>query len=80
MSTRSTSRGEMGCFATALLLLVVVLVPIVGHIILTIMILGDDLSTAEKLLWIILVWVLPIAGPLLYLIFGQRRNRLLNNL
>ena len=75
----SNSDGRLGCFATALLLLVVVLIPVVGHIILTIMILRDDLSTVEKLLWIILVWVLPIVGPLLFLIFGQRRNRLLNN-
>ncbi len=81
MSTRSTSGGSgLGCVPTVLLLIVLVLIPVVGHIILTIMILGDDLSTAEKLLWIILVWVLPVVGPLLYLIFGQRRNRLLNNL
>ncbi len=69
----------MGCVPTVLLLLLLVFVPVVGHIILTIMILGDDLSTAEKLLWIVLIWVVWFVGPLLYLIFGQRRNRLLNN-
>jgi hypothetical protein len=41
------------------------------------MIIGDDLSTTEKLLWLLLVWLVPVAGPLLYLLLGQRRNRLL---
>jgi hypothetical protein len=37
---------------------------------------GDDLSTAEKVIWLLLVWLLfPVAGPLLYLLLGQRRNR-----
>lgn len=68
--------GGMGCFAAALLAAVVIFIPIVGHIILTIMILGDDLSGGEKLLWIILVWAIPILGPFLYLLLGQRRDRL----
>ena len=64
---------------TALLLLVLVFIPVVGHIILTFMILGDDMSATEKLLWLVLIWVVWVVGPLIYLIFGQRRNRLLSN-
>lgn len=74
--TRSNSSGDRGCLLTALLAAVCIFVPIVGHIILTVMILGDDLSGGEKLLWGLLVWLVPIAGPLLYLLLGQRRNRL----
>jgi hypothetical protein len=66
--------------ATGCLVLIVLFVPLVGHIILTVMILGDDLSSSEKLLWLLLVWLVPIVGPLLYLVLGQRRNRLLSQL
>jgi hypothetical protein len=80
VSTRSTSGGSgLGCVPTVLLLLVLVFVPVVGHIILTFMILGDDMTTTEKLLWLVLIWVVWVVGPLIYLIFGQRRNRLLSN-
>lgn len=65
---------------TVLLLLVLVFVPVIGHIILTFMILRDDMSVTEKILWLVLIWVVWVVGPLIYLIFGQRRNRLLNNL
>lgn len=70
----------MGCFTAGLLAAVIIFIPIVGHIILTIMILGDDLSGGEKLLWLILVWLIPVVGPFLYLLLGQRRNRLFNAL
>jgi hypothetical protein len=56
---------------------IIILVPIVGDIACTIFILNDDLSTMEKVLWIIAVWLLPWIGRLLYLLVGQRRNRLL---
>jgi Phospholipase_D-nuclease N-terminal len=69
-----------GLLATGCLVLIVLFVPLVGHIILTVMILGDDLSSSEKLLWLLLVWLVPIVGPLLYLVIGQRRNRLLSQL
>lgn len=75
--TVNSQRSDMGCLATALLVAVVLFVPFVGHIILTLMILGDDLTDTEKLLWLLLVWLVPVAGPLLYLLIGQRRNRLL---
>jgi hypothetical protein len=52
-------------------------IPIVGHVILTLMILDDDLTTAEKILWLIVLWVLlPFIGQFLYLALGQRKNRL----
>lgn len=61
-----------GCLA-----LVLILVPVVGHIILTVLIIGDNLSASEKLLWLIVVWAVPFLGAFLYLLLGQRRNRLL---
>ena len=79
MSTysRSNSSNDLGCLLTTLIVAVCLFVPLVGHIFLTVMIIGDDLSTTEKLLWLLLVWLVPVAGPLLYLLLGQRRNRLL---
>jgi len=76
----STRRSGIGPIAAILLMLVVILVPIVGHIILTIIILGDDLSLGEKILWLLVVWLLPFLGPLLYVLIGQRRNRLLSQI
>jgi hypothetical protein len=49
----------------------------VGHVILTVMILDDELTLAEKLLWLVVVWFVWFLGPFLYLLFGQRKNRLL---
>lgn len=73
----STGGSNRGCLNTGCLILVCLFVPIVGHIILTFMILDDDLTTAEKVLWLVIVWgLLPVAGPLLYLALGQRKNRL----
>ena len=56
-------------------MLVVVLVPIVGHIILTVIILGDDLSFGEEVLWLLVVWILLVPWPAADLLIGQRRNR-----
>ena len=59
-----------------LLFLVIIFVPVVGHIIETAMILEDDHSLAGKILWLAVVWLLfPVIGPLLYMLFGQRRKR-----
>ncbi len=69
--------NDLGCLLTTLIVAVCLFVPLVGHIFLTVMIIGDNLSTTEKLLWLLLVWLVPVAGPLLYLLLGQRRNRLL---
>ena len=69
-------QGPGGCAITCLFLLVL-LFPVVGSIFLTFMILGDDLNCGEKTLWLVLVWLVPVIGPLLYLLMGQRRNRVL---
>jgi hypothetical protein len=68
--------GRGGCLSTAVFVLVL-LIPIVGHIILTFMILDDDYSLSEKVLWLLFVWLVPIIGPLVYLLVGQRKNRVL---
>lgn len=61
-----------------ILALVVVLVPVLGHLILTVIILRDELSVWQKLGWILVIWIVWWIGPFLYLLLGQRRNRLLN--
>ncbi|HEU5200506.1 MAG TPA: PLD nuclease N-terminal domain-containing protein [Ktedonobacterales bacterium] len=73
----ATSRqGPGGCAITCLFLFVL-LFPVIGSIFLTFMILADDLNCGEKILWLVLVWLVPVIGPLLYLVMGQRRNRVL---
>lgn len=69
--------GNGGGLATGCLILTLIFIPLVGHIILTVMILDDDLTLAEKLLWLVIVWFVWFLGPFLYLLFGQRKNRLL---
>lgn len=76
----SGRKNGVGPIGTILLMLVVVFVPIIGHLILTFIILGDDLSGGEKILWLLVVWFLPVIGPLLYLLIGQRRNRMVSRL
>ncbi len=68
--------GGIGCLAATVLAFVIIFIPVVGHIILTFMILADDLSAGEKVLWLVVVWVFWFIGPFLYLLLGQRRNRL----
>ena len=72
----NSERGLGGCGITCLFLVVLCL-PIIGSVILTFMILADDMNFGEKVLWLILVWVVPVIGPLLYLLLGQRQNRVL---
>jgi len=43
--------GNRGCFFNSLLFLIIVFVPLVGHIIETVMVLEDDHSLAGKVLW-----------------------------
>ena len=71
----ATNSGGRGCLATGCLTLVLIFVPLVGHIILTLMILGDDLSASEKFLWLVVIWLIPFLGPFLYLLLGPRRDR-----
>ncbi|GEM_PF-6565177 len=61
---------------TIVLALVSILIPVIGHLILTVYILRDDLSTFEKVAWLVIIWLVWWVGPLIYLVVGQRRNRL----
>ncbi len=64
-----------GCFFNSLLFLIIVFVPLVGHVIETVMVLEDDHSVTGKVLWLAVIWLMPIpviVGPLLYLLFGQK--------
>lgn len=72
----ATNSGGRGCLAVGCLTLILIFVPIVGHVILTVMILGDDLSASEKFLWLVVIWIFWFIGPFLYLLLGQRRDRL----
>lgn len=69
-------QGPGGCAITCLFLLVLLL-PVIGSFVLTFMILADDMNCGEKVLWLVLVWFVPVIGPLLYLLIGQRQNRVL---
>lgn len=65
-------RGHRGCFFNSLLFLVCIFVPLLGHVIETVMILEDEHSPTGKLVWLLIVWLLPVVGQFLYLLFGQR--------
>jgi hypothetical protein len=70
--------NERGCLMNSLMFLIIVFLPIVGHIIETVMVIEDDHSFAGKLIWLAIIWLMPpfvIVGPLLYLLFGQRPRR-----
>ena len=70
--------GNRGCFFNTVLFLVIVFVPVLGHILATLMVLEDDHSLTGKILWLAIIWLMPpwvVLGPLLYLLFGQRRRR-----
>ena len=67
--------GNRGCLFNSLLFLIIVFVPLVGHVIETFMVLEDDHTVAWKAIWLAVIWLMPIPviiGPLLYLLFGQR--------
>ncbi len=61
-----------GCLVNSLVFLIIVFLPLVGHIIETIMILEDDHTALGKALWLVVIWAIPFVGPFLYLVFGQR--------
>ena len=69
--------GNRGCVANSLLFLVIVFIPLLGHIIATIMVFEDNHSPAGTVLWLALIWLLPFLGSFLYLLFGQRRHRVM---
>ena len=70
--------ANRGCFFNSILFLVIVFVPLVGHVIETVMVLEDDHTLAGKILWLAVIWLMPIpviVGPLLYLLFGQKTQQ-----
>jgi hypothetical protein len=67
--------GNRGCLFNSLLFLIIVFIPLVGHVIETVMVLQDDHSALGALGWLLVIWLIPFVGPLLYLLFGQRRTR-----
>ena len=75
MYTQPTGR-QRSLLVTVALILVSIFLPLIGHILLTFMIANDYMTRAEKVIWLIVVWVFWWIGPLIYLLVGQRRNRL----
>lgn len=67
--------GDRGCAFNSCLFLVIVFIPLVGHIIETVMVLQDDHSGLGMICWLLVIWLIPFIGPLLYLLFGQKRTR-----
>lgn len=67
--------SERGCFFNSLLFLIIVFIPVLGHIIETVMVMQDDHTPLGMLGWLLVIWLIPFVGPLLYLLFGQRRSR-----
>jgi hypothetical protein len=67
--------ADRGCLFNSCLFLVIVLLPVVGQIILTLMIFEDEHSPAGTVLWLLVVWLIPFLGPLMYLLFGQRTGQ-----
>ena len=69
--------GNRGCLFNSILFLVIVFVPLLGHIIATIMVFEDDHSLAGTVLWLAAIWLIPFLGSFLYLVFGQRHRRVM---
>ncbi len=67
--------ANRGCLFNSCLFLVIVFLPIIGQIIVTLMIFEDQHPPATMLLWLVVVWVIPFIGPLLYLLFGQNTGQ-----
>lgn len=68
--------NQRNLLITVALILVSIFLPLVGHVVLTVMIVNDAMTRTEKLIWLIVVWTLWWIGPTIYLLVGQRRNRL----
>jgi len=67
--------GNRGCLFNSLLFLIIVFIPLVGHVIETVMVLQDNHTGLGMLGWLLVIWLIPFIGPLLYLLFGQRQTR-----
>src|SRR5258708_20119434 len=57
---RSHMSGNRGCFLNSLLFLVIIFVPLLGHIIVSVMVLKDDHSLVGKLLCLPAISFMPI--------------------
>lgn len=66
--------SNRGCLFNSLLFLILVFIPLLGQVIETIMVLQDDHSPLGMLVWLLVIWLIPFVGPLLYLLFGQKRT------
>lgn len=75
MASTPGTGSNRGCLTNLLLAVVIIFIPIIGHIVVTVMILDDDISGFAKIGWLIVVWLLWFVGPFLYLLIGQRRDR-----
>jgi hypothetical protein len=69
--------GNRGCVFNSILFLIIVFVPVLGHIIATVMVFEDNHSLAGTILWLALIWLVPFLGSFLYLVFGQRHRRVM---
>lgn len=69
--------GNRGCLFNSILFLIIVFVPLLGHIIATMMVLEDNHALAGTILWLAVIWLIPFLGSFLYLVFGQRRRRVM---
>ena len=70
----SSDRQGGGILEAGCLTLVFLIIPVVGHIVAAILILLDDLTLAEKLLWLVVAEVFWPIGPFLYLLLGRRKE------
>ncbi|HEV7128383.1 MAG TPA: hypothetical protein VGN32_13205 [Ktedonobacterales bacterium] len=77
MEQAPRTASRTGCVSAALAG-VIILIPVLGDIACTVFIVTDDLSLAEKILWIAACWLTQWIGRTFYLLIGQKRNRLLN--
>lgn len=60
--------GTIGKYLPLLLLAVI---PFVGQIILTVLILQEFRSRSSAILWIVVVWAVPYLGPFAYIFLGN---------
>src|SRR5260370_16865510 len=74
---RTSVCGNRGCIANSLLFLVIVFIPVVGHIIETVMLFEDEHSAAGTILWLVVIWTTPFIGPLLYPLFRPRHKQVM---
>lgn len=75
MASTPGTGSNRGCLTNLLLAVVIIFIPIVGHIVVTVMIFDDDISGFAKIGWLLFAWIFWFVGPFLYLLIGQKRDR-----